>query len=552
MLQEITVENIAIIDQASIPLAQGFTALTGETGAGKSLLIDSIGLALGGRADSDLVRAGARKATVHLLADIRANPLALAKCAQLGVDAEEGLLIVHRELSAEGRSTVRINGKPVAVATLREIGALLVDLHGQHDHQSLLQVEKQIDFLDSWIGSEALALVAEVSERHAHLENLRRRLASLRTGQREREQRADMLRFQIEEISAAELRPNESEELETLLRRLQNAEKLRVAALAAIENLAEAEGSASERLALANRDFDALADLDPSLSDLTEPLRTAEITLRETTRELRAYAESLDEDPETLQLTADRIDLLARLKRKYGETEEAILDYLQLAQTELAELEDLSTDGSGLETQIQDAATNLQSQADQLTRLRTAKAKLFQAAVQEHVRDLAMEKAAFEVRFEKVTIQPKGQDYVEFYFTANPGEPPRPLSKVASGGELSRVMLAIKVASAGRAGVPSLIFDEVDTGLSGRAAAVTAKKLEQLAQHYQVIVISHLPQIAGRATTHFRIEKTEKAARVTTTVRLLQGEQRVDEIARMLAGERVGDSARANARELLA
>lgn len=551
MLVELSVENIAIIDKARIELRPGFTALTGETGAGKSLLIDSIGLALGGRADSDLVRAGARKATVCLVADLSANPLAIARCAELGVDLEDGRLVVQRDVSAEGRSTVRLNGRPVTVGTLKDIGRLLVDLHGQHDHQALLDVEHQIDFLDSWIGEEAYAQLAQISDQHALVERLKRRLHALRSGQREREQRLDMLTFQIEEITASDPRPGEHEDHLSRLSRLQHTERLGQGAYLALEALADAEDAALVRLSAAVRDLDNLAALDPALDDLLEPLRAAEANLDDGLRDLRAYADSLEADPAALEETAARLDLLQKLKRKYGDTETAILDYLEQAQKELADLQDQTDDEEGLVVQIDDHERTLQSLADQLTALRKDRSQIFAAEVVKHLRDLDMPKAEFDVRFEKISVQPNGQDFVEFYFTSNPGEPPRPLSKVASGGELARVMLAIKVASAGRAGVPSLIFDEVDTGLSGRAAAITAKKIEELARHYQVIVISHLPQIAGRSTTHFRIEKNERSGRVFTEIRLLTGDDRVEEIARMLAGEKVGASALANARELL-
>ena len=551
MLVELSVENIAIIDKARIDLSLGFTALTGETGAGKSLLIDSIGLALGGRADSDLVRAGARKGTVCLVADLRANPLAIARCADLGVDLEDGKLVVQRDVSSEGRSTVRLNGRPVTVGTLKEIGRLLVDLHGQHDHQALLHVEHQIDFLDSWIGGTVYDLIAKVEDQFSTVESLKRKLNAIRNGHREREQRIDMLTFQIEEITDASPSPGETEDLEARIGRLQNSEKLGQGVFSTLESLADDEDSGLVRLATSLRELDSLARLDPSLEDLLEPLRTAEANLSDGLRELRAYADSLEADPAALEETAARLDLLQKLKRKYGDTETAILDYLEQAEKELADLQDQSFNEEELVAQIDEKEAELQASANALTELRKEKSKVFTKEVIKHLRDLDMPKADFEVRFEKISIQPSGQDFVEYYFTSNPGEPPRPLSKVASGGELARVMLAIKVASAGRAGVPSLIFDEVDTGLSGRAAAITAKKIEELSRHYQVIVISHLPQIAGRSNTHFRIEKVEKSGRVFTQVRELHGEERVEEIARMLAGETIGESALANARELL-
>ncbi len=551
MIQALTVENIAIIDRSEVQFASGFTALTGETGAGKSLLIDAIGLALGGRADSDLVRSGAIKGIVSVLADLRANPMALAKCAQHGVDIEGGQLVVHREISAEGRSTVRLNGKLAAVGTLRDIGALLVDLHGQHDHQSLLQTERQIEFLDAWIGDEAHQLLVMIGEGFSEVELAKRQLQSIRTGRREREQRLDMLRFQAHEIEEAQISVSEMDDLTQRRDRLKNSEKLRTGIHAGLERLTDLDSSALDQLRAALHDLETLAPLDPSLDPILAPVREAFFAVQESGRELRVYLEDLDSDPSALEETAARIDLLQRLRRKYGDTEEIVLAYLGEALVEISILENSEGSETELEEKLTSLQQELQAKADALTQLRGRSSTLFSKEVGHHIKDLAMEKAKFDVRLERGVMTPAGQDRVEFFFSANPGEESRALARVASGGELSRIMLSIKIALAGRGGVPTLIFDEVDTGLSGRVAAVTARKLEELAQFYQVIVISHLPQIAGRAEHHFRIEKLEKSGRVLTQVRRLRPPERVEEIARMLAGETVSESAMANARELL-
>lgn len=551
MIRALTVENIAIIDRADLTLSQGFTALTGETGAGKSLLIDAITLALGGRAESELVREGAAKGTVTLVVDIRENSPAQAKCEELGIEVEDHELVIHREVSVEGRSVVRVNGKPVNVGTLRAIGAHLIDLHGQHDHQSLLNPERQIEFFDAWIGEEAFRLRAHVAAQYSLVQDLHRQLSSVRRGQRERAQRIDMLQFQIEEIAGVGPQPGETHDLENLLSRLQNAERLGQGVQVSLGWLADDEGSVSEQLGLVARELSGLRALDEGLSDATEPIIAAHIALEEAIRGLRLYSGQLEPDPEALETTAARLDSLSRLKRKYGDTEEAILEYLARAEAELTALTDQGLDEATLVDKIEQESACLQQRASELTKLRRTSALIFQAEVEGHIRDLAMDKAVFRVSLSPVEITEAGADLVTFDFSANPGEPARALSKVASGGELSRVMLAIKVASAGRAGVPSLVFDEVDTGLSGRAAAAVARKLEQLAEHTQVLVISHLPQIAGRAQTHFLIEKSEVKGRVRTGIHVLQGPERVEEIARMLAGDEVGESALANASELL-
>ncbi|MCU0317301.1 MAG: DNA repair protein RecN [Fimbriimonadaceae bacterium] len=551
MILELTVENLAIIDRAELRFDGGFTALTGETGAGKSLLLDSIGLALGGRADSDLVRTGTAKAVVTLQADLRANPLALAKCAELGVDVESGSLIIQREVSCEGRSTVRLNGKLAPVGTLKEIGNLLVDLHGQHDHQALLDEDRQRVFLDAWIGEEAQALLASVSESFERVEGLKRKINNLRNSQRELVQRVDMLEFQVGEILEAGLKIGESEFLEQKLNRLRYSERIGVAVRAALAGVSDDEGAAQERLRHALKEVEGAASFDDSLQETLELWREAVVLVEEAVRSLRHYEDQIENDPAALEETAARLDLIGKLKRKYGDNEEAILAYLATAEEELATLVDDSQNLDSLTSQLVAEESILKEACDALTELRMQRASVFAPSVLAHVRELAMEKAEFFVRFDRKALSADGQDLVSFDFTANPGELPKPLSKVASGGELSRVMLAIKVASAGLAGVPTLIFDEVDTGLSGRAAAVTAKKLGELARHAQVIVISHLPQIAGKATAHYKIEKVETDGRVLTIVRGLSGEDRVYELARLLAGEQVGASALANARELL-
>lgn len=548
---ELTVENIATIERAVLSLGSGLTALTGETGAGKSLLIDSISLALGSRADPDLIRTGCARASVVLLTDVRANAAALAKCAELGIEADSGQLVLQRDLNAEGRSVARVNGRPVAVGTMRELGRLLVDLHGQHDHQSLLDPEKQIEFLDGWIGDEASALLVQVGELFQQSEALSRKLAFLRSSVREREQRRDLLSFQVQEIESSGLTEGESEMLAARISRLKSLARLTESVGQAVTELADGDGSAIERVGAHRRVLSGLADLDPELSGAMEAVTAADIALDEAMRELRAYLDGLESDPESLESMAARQDMVSRLHRKYGETDREVLDFLETARRELDDLDATGLDEGELAAQLDEVRSTLQAYADELSALRVQKSSDFSAMVQGNLRELMMEKARFRVSVLKTPLSATGQDAVEFQFSANLGEDARPLHKVASGGELSRVMLAIKVASARRAGVPSLIFDEVDAGLSGRAAAAVAAKLKTLGQDYQVVVISHLPQIASKARSHLRIDKVESKARVETRILALTESERVEEIARMLAGESVGESALANARELL-
>jgi DNA repair protein RecN (Recombination protein N) len=525
--------------------------LTGETGAGKSLLMDSIGLALGGRADSDLVRTGAARAHVNMTADLKGQKLLSARLRELGAELEDGMLYVDREVSAEGRSTCRIGGKLAPVSMLRQIGSLLVDLHGQHDHQSLLSSERHLEFLDAWIGEPAQKCLASVAVAFEKAETLRRKLAALQTGMRDRVQRMDMLRFQIEEIEAASPQTGEITAITERMGRIQHAEKLTTACQTALAKLDGEESGAVESLGTAVRALEQVAKLDDGLNPPLEGLSSVLFSLQDAVTDLRRYTELFEFDPGELESLAERQDVLKRIFRKYGDDEAQVLATLAANVQELQDLENADQNADELSAQVLAAEQELNAAAAALTKLRTQKSAEFAKVVQSEISELAMPNAIFQVSIEQKSVGPDGADQVEFFFSANKGESPKPLAKIASGGELSRVMLALKVSLAGCAGTPTLIFDEVDAGLSGRAAAIVASKLQSLAQNYQVVVISHLPQIAGRATTHFTIEKVEVGKRTITQVRELTGEERVAEIARLLAGESVGASALANARELI-
>lgn len=551
MIVELAVENIAVIERAQLSLGSGLTVLTGETGAGKSLLVDAIQLALGDRADSDLVRSGASRALVSAVFDLSASPSLRAYCDEAGLALEDRCLYVQREVFAEGRSQCRVGGKMAPVSALRTLGQLLVDLHGQHDHQSLLHFERHVGYLDGWIGEPAQNLLAEVRQAFGAWEDAKRRLAALTQSARDREQRLDLLRYQVEEIETVSPTVGEVEALEGLMSRLRHSEKLRNAALGSLQRLADQEGCAQDLVGLSVRELDDAVRMDESLDAEVEPLRQSFYALDDAIRNLRRYSETLEADPEALEKAAERMDALKRLRRKYGDDEAAVLRFLEDARHELALLEDSETNEAELRTRVDASFQALTRVASQLSEVRTKSAVEFSRCVQSELQDLAMEKARFAVRVEPKSVDADGADRVEFFFSANVGEPERALAKIASGGEMSRVMLAIKTVMAGRAGVPTLIFDEVDAGLSGRAAAVVGRKLEQLATHYQVIAISHLPQIASRAASHIRIEKSEVGGRVATILRPLAGDERVEEVARMLAGETISESALANARELL-
>ena len=552
MIVQLTVDNLAIIDRAELKLGPGFTALTGETGGGKSLLIDAVELALGGRADTEQVRSGAHRAVVDLTLDLSGRPDLVARCDATGVPIEAGILMIRREVLAEGKSQCRVGGRAVPVAALKVLGAYLVDLHGQHDHQSLLDPGRHLGYLDGWIGEPAVAALQAVGTQFEAVQSITRKLNALRHGRRELEQRIDLLRYQLNEIDEAAPLLGETEELEAQLERLRHSERLATAATEAVMELVDDERSAYDRAAMAVKALDAVIRHDPDLEPPLEDLREAVVQLQEVAHTLRSYAEGLDSDPKRLDTIEGRLEILRRLRRKYGDDESAVLAYATEARGELESLTFGADDEEALAAQLSEREAALDAAARDLTRLRREQAVAFAQLVQDGLRELAMDRSVFEVAFNSAAVDASGADRVEFFFSANAGEPPRPLAKIASGGELSRVMLAIKSVYAGKAGVPTLIFDEVDAGLSGRAAVAVARKLEALARNYQVLVISHLPQIASRAHRHFRIEKHERDGRALTEVVELNTADREIEIARMLAGDVVTEAAILNARDLLA
>ncbi|MFZ4506471.1 MAG: DNA repair protein RecN [Fimbriimonas sp.] len=551
MISELTVENLAIIERAHLGLTRGFTVLTGETGAGKSLVIDAIELALGGRADTDLVRTGTARASVQFVAQVPPGSSVALACEELGVPLEDGLLIIQRDVQAEGRSQCRIGGRLTTVAVLRQIGKLMVDLHGQHEHQALLDPTQHGLTLDAWIGAPAQEALANVLRTWQEAEAVRAELRKLSDGARDREHRLDLLRFQVEEITAAGLSPTEYAEIESQIARLKYAERLSRAVFSALEALADREPCGSDLLAGAVQSLEDVTKYDASLETQLQPLREASILVEESIRQLRDYADLLEADPALLDEATARLDILKRLRKKYGDNEQAILDFAERAQAELDLLSNAEENLEALQQKLQALASTHEAACQDLTNLRQQVAGTFAEEVTAHLRDLAMNRVVLEVSITPKTPAEDGADSIEFMFSPNPGESPKSLARIASGGELSRVMLSLKAVLAGRAGVPSMVFDEVDAGLSGRAAAAVARKLEELSQHYQIIAISHLPQIAARAHHHYHIEKVDVDGRTVTQVRPLAGDERIQEIARLLAGDEVTPAALENAKEML-
>lgn len=557
MLVELHVTNFALIDTLNLTFGAGLNILTGETGAGKSIIIDALGLALGGRAGADLVRTGASKATVEAIFDLTNAPAEVRqRLAEEGLNSEEDsdTLFVTRELARSGgKSQCRINGRLMPVTVLKEIAEGLVDVHGQHEHQSLLAADRHIDILDNWGGKDALALRSQFVSVFAETNSLKRERERLRTDARERARMLDLYRYQQEEISGASLQSSEEEELAADRTRLANSEKLSAAAIEAYATLSGAErgGGALDGLNSALSAVEHAAVLDENLDALAETLRSAVSYADDAARELRVYQETVEFNPERLEEIEARLDLIRTLKRKYGETVEEIIAYGAELMVKLDALENSEAREEELTAAISKSEDKQTAIATRLTKARRKASQHFAAGIAHELSDLGMAVTKFEVAIEPSAMTSKGADHVEFLLSPNPGEPLRPLAKIASGGEMSRIMLAMKSVLARTGAVPTMIFDEIDVGVGGRTAQTIGDKLESLAKEAQIMCITHLPQIASRPGTHFFIEKQVHDGRTTVSVAPLDTEGRIDEIARMLGGSRRSEAVVQHAREML-
>lgn len=559
MLLELHVTNFALIDRLDLLFGAGLNILTGETGAGKSIIIDALGLALGERAGGDLVRTGADKATVEAVFDLSHAPAEVReRLSAAGLAPEEGdgeLLLVTRELSARGgaKSQCRINGHLMPVSTLREIAQGLVDVHGQHEHQSLLAWERHVDILDAWCGKDALLLRDEVARQVSELNALKRERESLRTDARERARTLDLYLFQQEEIQGANLAPGEEEDLALERSRLANAEKLADAATDAYARLSGGERGlgATDGLNAALTQIEHALAMDEGLAPVAEALREAVSYAEDAALTLRHYRDDVEFNPSRLEEIESRLDLLRTLKRKYGETVEEMIAYGAELDAKVDRLQNAEAREDDLTAAIEKAERAAEKTAASLTKARKKGGAQFAEGIKRELGDLGMTQTKFEVAIEPQATGMKGADRVEFLLSPNPGEPLRPLAKIASGGEMSRIMLAMKSILAQSGSVPTMIFDEIDVGVGGRTAQTIADKLDALAGSAQILCITHLAQIASRADTHLLIEKHVAEGRTTVTVNALDAEARVEEIARMLGGARRTEAVVQHAREML-
>jgi DNA repair protein RecN (Recombination protein N) len=550
MLIELRIENFAVIDRLHIRLKPGLNVLTGETGAGKSIIVGALSLLLGERASSDAVRAGASRAVVEGVFDVEGREDVLGLLAEQGIAAEDGLLILRREVAAEGRNRAWVNGSASTASLVGDLGTGLVDLHGQHEHQALLRVEAQRDILDAYADHTDLA--AEMRTTHVDLADARHGLEALDERRREIELRSDFLRFQLEEIQKAEIDRNEEQALEEESRRLEHAEDLARLSETLHQELYEGETAVAEVLGALRRQLDELIRIDASEEPARELLETAYYNVEELGRRMGDYASRVEHDPGRLDHIQRRRDLLYRLKAKYGGTLDAVLETARAAREELDLLDGSSLERRALEKRRDDALRRVSDVAARLSAGRATAAERLAREVQEVLPQLGLEGARFQVGLDPLD-QPgaHGAERVEFLVAVNVGFEPRPLARVASGGELSRIMLALKTILARVDAVPTLVFDEIDAGIGGRVAVKVGAELRGVAAHHQVFAITHLPQIACRANHHLLVLKGETDGMTRTSLEELDADQRVRELARMLGGDPESETSLDHARELL-
>ena len=552
MLIELRIRNFAIIEALTLPLARGFNVLTGETGAGKSIIVGALGLLLGERASGDLVRTGAERATVEGVFDIGAAHAELARLLDdRGLETDDGLLVLKREIAAAGRARAWVNGSTVTAGVLAEIGRLLVSLHGQHEAQTLLDADSQRRILDAF--GAALPASDAVRDAHVRLAAVRTEIAGLARRRADAEKRADYLRHVTREIEEARLVDGEDARLEEEARRLEHAEELRTLAGGAVQLLQDGEAGVVQALGQLQRTLASLQRIDPSLDRVQELFDSGFYALEELARELDEYEQGVDLDPARLAEVQRRRDLLFALTKKYGPT---LADVIETGRTSRAELDLVDTAGLDLR-QLQQheeaAAARLQTAAAELTALRATAARRLASAVDAVLPDLGMPDGRFDaVIVPCAEVGVHGAEDVEFRVALNVGHEARALSRVASGGELSRVMLALKTILARLEDVPTLVFDEVDAGIGGRVGLQVGDTMRRVAEHHQVFAISHLPQLAARAHHHILVAKGARGGVTTADVRVLAGDERVHEVARMLGGDPESDVSRAHASELLA
>lgn len=548
MLTSLKIENVAIIESAAIEFGCGLNVLTGETGAGKSIVIDSINAILGERTSRDIIRTGAQSAKVYAVFE-DVNERVRNFLDENGIDCEDGVLIINRTLSREGKNVCRINGAPVTVSMLREIGGELIDIHGQHDNQSLLSPEKHCGFVDSFAGNADL--ITDYREKYGRLCEIRSKLKKLTTDESSKSQRIDFLTYQIDELEKAEITIGERDELKARKSLINNSQKVIESLNIAYEAL-KADGAGIDMITDAESEIANASAYMEMLGEASEKITDIRYELEDIAETVRDAMTEVDFDPSELEDIDERLDLLYRLSKKYGDTEEEMLEYLEKARAELDNIAFSEERVKELQKQEKEALAETETAACKLTESRKTAGKKLSNAICSELEFLDMPNVRFVVKCNDIGLTENGKDEIEFLISANAGEEPKPLAKIASGGELSRIMLAIKNVLAETDGVDTMIFDEIDTGVSGRAAQKIAMKLRSASKGRQVICVTHLAQIAAQGDVHLYISKSVSDGKTYTNIKSLIEEERVAEIARIMGGMEITKLQLESAREMLA
>ncbi|MCD2221281.1 DNA repair protein RecN [Listeria monocytogenes] len=553
MLQEMTIKNFAIIESLSLTFQEGMTVLTGETGAGKSIIIDALGLLVGGRGSADFIRHGEERLELQGLFALAEDNLACRNALiENGIDASDDMVVLERSLFRSGKNSCRINGKLVTTVLLRQISSKLIDIHSQHEHQELMNEEFHLSLLDRFASDKIKPALTKYQTNFKEYQTIEKEWQNWTKNERELAQRLDMLRFQQQEIENANLQAGEEDRLLEQKNILANFEKLNEnlqGAYAAIQG----EPGGLEFVGEAMRQMETAASIHTDYKAVSEAISSSYYMLEDSMSQIRQSLDQLEFQPEELNQIESRLNDLNQLKRKYGKTIEDIIQYEQEISSEMEKLTDSESHVGHLETKLATLKTELTKQAATLTDIRKKAAVTLEKQIKQELNQLYMEKAIFSVRFEanKMELTELGQDSVVFYMSTNPGEPLKPLAKIASGGELSRMMLALKTIFSRHQGITSIIFDEVDTGVSGRVGQAIAEKIYAVSVGSQVLCISHLPQVAAMANHHYYITKKVQNKRTTTSVTVLKGVEKVEEISRMIAGIEVTELTKQHAKEMI-
>lgn len=550
MLLEISIKNFAIIESISLNFEKGMTVLTGETGAGKSIIIDAMNMMLGARATTEVIRHGAPKAEIEGLFSIESNRALEEIFDEQGLELSDEI-IIRREILQNGRSISRVNGQMVNLSVLRTIGQQLVDIHGQHDQEELMRPHRHIQMLDEFGDTSFFELKEAYQMSFDNYRHMRKQVLDIKKNQQEHKARIEMLEFQMAEIEAANLKAGEDVTLNQERDRLLNHKHIADTLTNAYSMLDNEEFSSLANVRSAMNDMESLEEFDPEYREISSSLSESYYVLEDITKRLESIIDDLDFDGSRLMQVESRLDLIHTITRKYGGSVDDVLEYFAKITDEYNLLTGNNLSSEDMEIELKKLEKNLVDLAGQVAQARHKIAQDLEAEIKQELQDLYMEKAQFQVRFSQGKFSREGNESVEFYISTNPGEDFKPLVKVASGGELSRLMLAIKSAFSRKEGKTSIVFDEVDTGVSGRVAQAIAQKIHKIGQNGQVLAISHLPQVIAIADYQFFIEKISNEHSTVSTVRLLTVEERIEEVAKMLAGENVTEAALNQARELL-